>query len=453
MRRQVEVYADWSDHPPGQARWTCGSGYLLGGRLVLTAAHVVCPAGEPLTSVWVRAESGPLLAAQVAWHRYAGDVDVALLVVTEPRWVVPVWRHLVRWGRLVTARAGQACEATGYPKVVAEPRRRDSHHAVGVINPGSLVKAGLYAVEVSNPPAGPGIGGSGWAGMSGAAVLCQGLVVGVVSVDPAGFESRRLVTVPVTAVTGDPGFAALVAGHCGRAPVVEPVELVGLGEPVRAAESPAGLLRAEVAETPFRSRPGLEQLQQWCQRAEWFSTRLVVGPGGQGKTRLARHFAAQLVGEGWATVMLAERAGPGEIGVLGEVVAPTLVVVDYAEGRAHQLGAVLEALGRAQAKVRLLLLARTAGAWRTERIDPCPALGVLGDDRIVVELGPVEPTPAGRVQAWGQAVTALAVGISELDVDGYRNIEWTSLATRLPIPTLDGPRYRTILAVQMHALA
>jgi len=151
--------------------------------------------------------------------------------------------------------------------------------------------------------------------------------------------------------------------------------------------------------------------------------------------------------------MLAERAGPGEIAVLGEVVAPTLVVVDYAEGRAHQLGAVLEALARAQEKVRLLLLARTAGAWRTERIDPCPALDVLGDDRIVVELGPVEPTPAGRVQAWEQAVTALAAGISELDVEGYRNIEWTSLATRLPTPTLDGPSYRTILAVQMHALA
>ncbi|PZS37987.1 MAG: hypothetical protein DLM62_16185 [Pseudonocardiales bacterium] len=252
MRRQVEVYADWRDHPPGQARWTCGSGYLLGGRLILTAAHVACPAGQPLMTVRVRAESGPLLAAQVAWHRYEGDVDVALLVVTEPTWVVPVWRHPVRWGRLVTTRGSQACEATGYPKVVAEPRRRDSHHAVGVINPGSLVKAGLYAVEVSNPPAGPG---TGWAGMSGAAVLCQGLVVGVVTVDPAGFGSRRLVTVPVTAVTSDPGFRQLVTEHIGRAPVVEPVELARLCEPVRAAESPAGLLRADVAETPFRPDP------------------------------------------------------------------------------------------------------------------------------------------------------------------------------------------------------
>jgi hypothetical protein len=152
--------------------------------------------------------------------------------VTDPGWPDPVWRHPVRWGRLVTTRAGQRCEATGFPQVVATPQYRDTHHAVGVINPGALVKAGLCPVEVTNPPARPGPGGSRWAGMSGAAVLCEGLLVGVVTVDPAGFDSRRLVTVPVTAVTADPQFAGLVATHTGATPVVEPVELAGLAEPV-----------------------------------------------------------------------------------------------------------------------------------------------------------------------------------------------------------------------------
>lgn len=45
--------------------------------------------------------------------------------------------------------------------------------------------------------------------------------------------------------------------------MMEPVELAGLAEPVRAPDSPAGLLRAEVAETPFRDRPELSQLHQW----------------------------------------------------------------------------------------------------------------------------------------------------------------------------------------------
>ena len=451
MRRHVEVYADWPDRPPERARWTCGSGYLLGGRLVLTAAHVVCGGGRVSAMVQVRAESGGLLAAQVAWHRFEGDVDVALLVVTDPGWPEPVWRHPVRWGRLVTTRAGQRCEAIGFPAVVAQPQRRDTHHAVGVINPGALVKAGLYAVEVTNPPAGPGADGSRWQGMSGAALLCDGLLVGVVTVDPAGFDSRRLVTVPVTAVTADPRFAALVAAHTGAAPIVEPVELAGLVEPVAAPDSPAGLLRADVADTPFRPRPELAALQRWCQESAWSATRLVVGAGGQGKTRLARHLAGQLAGQGWATVVLAERAGTDDIAVLGEVAASTLVIVDYAEGRTQQLDALVAAMARAEAKVRLLLLARTAGAWRTERIDPTPHLAMLGDDRIVLELGPVDPTPEGRAQAWEQAVVALAPRLGGLD--GYRDIDWTTLAATLGAPRLDGERYRTILAVQMHALA
>ena len=217
MRRQVEAYGYWSDHPADRAEWTCGSGYLLGGRLVLTATHVVCPGGRPVARVQVRDES-KLVEARVAWHRWDDEVDIALLEMTEPGWVAPVWRHPVRWGQLVTSRAGQACEAIGFPKVVASPQRRDSHHATGVINPGSLVKAGLSAMEVDNPPVGPGPGGSWWAGMSGAALLCQQRVIGVVTTDPEGFDSRRLVTVPVATVIKDPEFRDLITSTSAAPP-------------------------------------------------------------------------------------------------------------------------------------------------------------------------------------------------------------------------------------------
>jgi hypothetical protein len=50
------------------------------------------------------------------------------------------------------------------------------------------------------------------------------------------------------------------------------MELAGLAEPVRAATSPAGLLRADVAQTPFRDRPELHLLTMWCQDVPWSST-------------------------------------------------------------------------------------------------------------------------------------------------------------------------------------
>jgi hypothetical protein len=83
----------------------------------------------------------------------------------------------VRWGRLVSSRADQECEAIGFPAVVATPARRDSHHADGRIHPGGLVKAGLLAMEVNNTPTRPATGESGWAGMSGAGLLCHSLLV------------------------------------------------------------------------------------------------------------------------------------------------------------------------------------------------------------------------------------------------------------------------------------
>ena len=84
------------------------------------------------------------------------------------------------------------------------------------------MKAHLYAMEVHNPPVGPGSGGSWWAGMSGAALLCHQRVIGVVTTDPAGFDSRRLVIVPVATVSEDPEFRALITRHVGCAPVLDP---------------------------------------------------------------------------------------------------------------------------------------------------------------------------------------------------------------------------------------
>jgi hypothetical protein len=52
---------------------------------------------------------------------------------------------------LVTTCPGQECEAFGFPAVVATPQLRDSHHAHGVLNPGSLVKSRLIIGSAVTP--------------------------------------------------------------------------------------------------------------------------------------------------------------------------------------------------------------------------------------------------------------------------------------------------------------
>src|SRR5882757_1338880 len=84
---------------------SCGSGYLIGPRLVLTARHVVTGKGGLWPQVEVRIGHpgfGPstLVAARACWTPAAGpgDCDVALLELDH---AVEVAAEPVRWGRPV----------------------------------------------------------------------------------------------------------------------------------------------------------------------------------------------------------------------------------------------------------------------------------------------------------------------------------------------------------------
>ena len=362
-------------------RVSFGSGYLVAPGLVLTARHVVCgDDGEVFGELQVRfTEPGPPVPCRVAWPGRP-DLDAALLEC-----IGPVQEFgLVRWGQLVASEGGIGCEAVGFPRAMKQDGGlRDVEHMRGQINAGTGLLGGRIYADVASARPQPG----GWAGMSGAALWCGPLLVGVVAWDMTAFAAGRLAAEPVTRLFSDPDFRALI----GEDVAVEAVELAGRRPPV-ATRTPAYLLRADQATARFRSRASeLAKLATWCQDPN-SRPRLLTGPGGEGKTRLALELAARLAATGkWSTEMISERAR-----LPADIRKPLLAVVDYAETRPEQTAElILSALDQpGHTPVRLLLIARSAGDWWDRLRTSTAELEMALADAIVDELAALEDTPA-----------------------------------------------------------
>lgn len=108
----------------------------------------------------------------------------------------------------------------------------------------------------------------------------------------------------------------------------------------------------------------LASLVAWHEDGEAGRLRLVTGPGGVGKTRLAVELAGRVKKLGWMTEQVADGQEAAAIGLLRAVTGSrALLVVDYAETRTG-LKQMLAALASDQGEgVRVLLLARSAGDW------------------------------------------------------------------------------------------
>ena len=272
--RVCELYAAG---PDGKGS---GSGYRLGDRLVLTARHVIAPA--------VAGAGGQLLVrpvgvtgwlpARVEWDD--ADADAALIGIEDERWRAPAGESVLRWGEL----AGSdpvPCAAVGFPWASARPdRMRDTAHVYGQLAPLGQLKQGRLDLDVASASPSAREGGSPWAGMSGAGVIADSHLVGVITVDPARYQDR-LVAVPTGRLLADPGFRARLAAHGVRAeaapvgagwylqlPGEQTVSLDPAYRPVsrRFRPAPSTLLRPEHGLVPFLGRqPLLDRITGWCQ--------------------------------------------------------------------------------------------------------------------------------------------------------------------------------------------
>ncbi|HEY8985214.1 MAG TPA: hypothetical protein VIU15_37265 [Streptomyces sp.] len=168
-----------------------------------------------------------------------------------------------------------------------------------------------------------------------------------------------------------------------------------------AGTPPSQLLTARHEVIPFDARrTELDMLTAWRDhKPSLWSARLCLGPGGQGKTRLAIGFARESRAVGWRTVALrpggplerhnasAERSKRIRSG------AGHLVVVDYADRvPADDLLEVLGAIP-SHLRIRLLLLARTADGWWARVQEDLKGAGIPYGD---LPLGPLFPDAEAR---------------------------------------------------------
>ena len=410
-----------------------GSGYVVGPGLVLTARHLVCSDDGTLhQDVLIRTvNDGTPLRCQVAWAGRA-DLDAALLQCDG---LMPL-AESARWGQLVASDAADV-QAAGFPRSMEQPSGlRDIEKLHGKVSPGTGLLGGSLYVDVTGARPRPGL----WNGMCGAAVQCGPLLVGVVAWNVLAFDGGRLAAEPVTRLFDDPGFRALV----GEDVAVEAAELAAPRPRIR-PQGPADLLRADFRTARFRSRTSeLARLAAWCE-GPGVGVRLLTGPGGQGKTRLALELTDQLssarewVSQEWhATAKL--RSG---------IRTPLLIWVDYAETRPAQVrDLILTALSEPRhVRIRVLLIARSAGDWWDRLSTSTAQLEMALRGTIVDELSPLEDTPAGRQQAFTEAAQDYARSLETMDDCPHVT------PADITVPDLRDSRFASALRLQMTALA
>lgn len=202
MTRVAEVMVDL---PAGAPRRR-GSGYRVGERYVLTAAHVVEP---PLTKVQVRfeADQDGEWTADAGVVLRSGPADLALLDMGELLSAAPPVPHTPRYAVLPETDLTLPVTAVGFPRFKlredAHPeggalsRYRDSCHVDGTVSVLSNRREGTLEVAVRPPADVVGPEHSPWEGMSGAALWSGGAVIGMITTHHRSDGLGRLTAVRV----------------------------------------------------------------------------------------------------------------------------------------------------------------------------------------------------------------------------------------------------------------
>ena len=261
-RRVLEVIADRGEGCT--PRYLPGSGCLVAGRTVLTAAHVVAGA----VSVLVRGPDKVIHQAAAA-PEFTGDAgglgpDLALIEIIDVAIDVPPMGLAVVVRDSPTGDPVERCHVIGYPAFMEREaadggRFRETADALGQVPVLSGLAGGLLSVQVSSsprplPPAQVALGDSPWSGMSGGPVVADGLLLGVVTEHAPRAGSSAITATPLTALEADPAHPGLGAGGCGSGRVVGPARSRRRDE-AETASGPAGKAGASLLGDCARNPP------------------------------------------------------------------------------------------------------------------------------------------------------------------------------------------------------
>ncbi|MFA7761690.1 hypothetical protein [Streptomyces sp. NRRL S-448] len=258
----------------------------------------------------------------------------------------------------------------------------------------------------------------------------------------------------------------------GQRYVVEPFPDAAGSQHWGTPPAPSRLLGAHHHVIDFVGRhEELESLAQWRDdpSVAW-AVQVCCGPGGQGKTRLAQHFAAQSQAQGWQTVTIrpqrplsalrrprtepAAQNGAGgaalqpgraaESSTTGHRTAPRranrrLVVIDYADRWPvdHLLAALAAVF--VSSRVRVLLLARAADSWWSRVRAELEEAEIAHDD---FPLAAIASGEAERADLFDRAVRQFA-----------EVLQLPGIATARKPAGLAEDRYGQVLALHMAALS
>lgn len=177
-----------------------GTGYRIGGRLALTVAHLLEEVGS-ICRVRSKHSFG-IVGAEVVWKSQLADIALIEL----PEEIEPC--EAVVLGQLPQTRVGETIpfQMYGYPRwgrtLLETGTAAGGRQIDGLIYLADISPDGLLVLEPQRlPPEAATSSHSEWEGASGAAIVCDGLVVGVLSRHqnpnrPASLEAVALEQLP-----------------------------------------------------------------------------------------------------------------------------------------------------------------------------------------------------------------------------------------------------------------